>query len=172
MSQSSKKKTARKGSAKRPTVRERAERFINSDHPSYATRKAIKNALEDNDSNLAELIRRAESGEEILDITREPLPPPPETRPNSLTTAEEVANNLTFDELKRIAFSIADLGDQDEMLNLILLCTAIAHGDNSRRQSIVNDVRGLYAPYLSQFDRFIDGLTIQQAKRMRAGAEA
>jgi hypothetical protein len=54
--------------ARRPTVKERA-RAIVADVKGYSdeTRHAIKNALDENSSDLAELVRRAEGGDEILD---------------------------------------------------------------------------------------------------------
>lgn len=56
---------------KRATVKDRA-RAIVADLKGYddETRHAIRNSLDENGSNLAELVGRAESGEQILDVSR------------------------------------------------------------------------------------------------------
>lgn len=64
-------KATRKGSAKKSKLTERAEHIINSGVYSNDTRVAIKNALTYKDDDLAELVRRAEQGEDILDCTEE-----------------------------------------------------------------------------------------------------
>ena len=68
MTQSSKRQAATK--LRRPTIRQRAGAII-ADVQGYdaETRAAVFNALEDHE--LAELVRRAEAGETILDTTGE-----------------------------------------------------------------------------------------------------
>jgi hypothetical protein len=62
--------TARRGSAKDKIIRERAARVIaNLDAYDTDTRDAIYNALEGVPAQLAELVKRAEAGETILDCT-------------------------------------------------------------------------------------------------------
>lgn len=63
------KKQSSKKASKRTSVKARARAII-ADAKGYddETRHAIKNSLEENDSDLAELVRRAESGEQILDV--------------------------------------------------------------------------------------------------------
>jgi hypothetical protein len=71
----SQKKSTRKGSSA-STVEDRA-RAIVKDVKRYdeETRHAINNMLRENSKDLAEMVRRAERGEEIFDLVR-PLTPP------------------------------------------------------------------------------------------------
>ena len=65
-----KKTTPRKGSAKDKIIRQRAGAIIaNLDAYDTDTRDAIYNALEGVPATLAELVKRAEAGETILDCT-------------------------------------------------------------------------------------------------------
>lgn len=71
------KQSTRKGSTKgkaeggkRLTVKERARRILDEDYVyDEDTRNAIKNSLNEGDPNLAEMVRRAEEGETILDVS-------------------------------------------------------------------------------------------------------
>lgn len=64
------KKQSTKKASKRTSVKAQARAII-ADVKGYneETRHSIKNSLDGNDSNLAELVRRAESGETILDVS-------------------------------------------------------------------------------------------------------
>ena len=67
---SKKNSTTRRGSAKDTIIRERAGAIIaNLDAYDTDTRDAIYNALEGVPATLAELVKRAEAGETILDCT-------------------------------------------------------------------------------------------------------
>ena len=64
--------TARDKGKKRLTLKDRARAIVADESYDDDTRNAIKNSLADGDANLAELVRRAEAGEIILD-TAKPL---------------------------------------------------------------------------------------------------
>jgi KaiC/GvpD/RAD55 family RecA-like ATPase len=65
-----KKATTKRRAARRPSVKERARQII-ADAGRYdeETREAVRNALEEGHDDLAEIVRRAESGETVLDLT-------------------------------------------------------------------------------------------------------
>lgn len=56
--------------ARRPTVRQRARAIADGRAEGYSdeTRRAVKNSLDENSPDLAELVRRAEGGDDILDV--------------------------------------------------------------------------------------------------------
>ncbi|HEY1403988.1 MAG TPA: hypothetical protein VGB05_07685 [Pyrinomonadaceae bacterium] len=107
----------RKGSAKtaatrRASVRQRAEQIINSDTYSNDTRRAIRNALEDKDDNLAEFVRRAESGEEVFDITRDVT---------LRDRAERIINSPTQSKTNRTLVEIALRENFDKLVDFIAI---------------------------------------------------
>ncbi|HEX3560331.1 MAG TPA: hypothetical protein VHU19_14080 [Pyrinomonadaceae bacterium] len=70
-----KKATTKKRPARRPSVKERARQII-ADAKGYdeETREAVGRALEEGHDDLAEVVRRAESGETVLDLTASSSP--------------------------------------------------------------------------------------------------
>jgi hypothetical protein len=77
-----------KQKARRQSVKERA-RAIVAGAPGYdeETRHSIKNSLDENDPDLAELVRRAERGETILDVSRPLGGVPVEGQPDAAAVA-------------------------------------------------------------------------------------
>ncbi len=134
--------SADSATARRPTVRQRAEQIIAAEHIDHDTRAAIKNSLDTNDGDLAELVRRAESGEEIIDITKG-ISEGGEL--NAVTFAAEV-KTLTHDEARSIATSIVNaIGDEESELSLVLLlCYALVNSDDA--QSILIGIEEAIIP--------------------------
>jgi hypothetical protein len=80
-------KSTRKGRSA-PTIAERARAIVNNPgRYDEETRHAINNMLRENSKDLAEFVRRAESGEEIFDLVH-PLPNP---LPTAATLPELIA---------------------------------------------------------------------------------
>ncbi|HLL73588.1 MAG TPA: hypothetical protein VK363_19275 [Pyrinomonadaceae bacterium] len=144
-----KKTTTRKGSAKRSKLTERAERIINnSDAFTDSTRAAVKHALDTNADDLAELVRRAESGEEIVNITRDDARGDAKhaawqaererTRTYSYEDSSRMYEEDNYAELlnssERIAGLVAELlthGEDNEAVALLTLVHAAASFENS-----------------------------------------
>src|ERR1051326_2448288 len=121
---------ARKGQTRRPSIKARARAII-SDTEQYdpETRHAINNALQDDSSDLAELVRRAEEGEEILDVSR-PLVIPP--------TIEDLRsrNPLRDKEVAALVEQIANCLDAATMPKLFLLVHAFTYAEPGERENL------------------------------------
>jgi len=122
-SQKPRRGSAKKAATRRATVQQRAEFIINEDADFYSsdTREAIKAALDSNDENLAELVRRAESGEEIIDITKADT-----DESGTEKAVSDPVNSLTLDDVRRLTREINNYMHDEHAADLLLLCRALA----------------------------------------------
>lgn len=100
-----------KATQKRLTLKQRAEAIINDTRGAYDvdTRDAIRHMLEEKAGGLAEMVKRAEGGEEVWDLTRDQSPPPAEN--NAPGDARESAESTADErrELEHAAQFVYDL---------------------------------------------------------------
>jgi hypothetical protein len=151
-------------STRRPSVKARARAII-ADAERYddETRHAINNALTDNSSDLAELVRRAEEGEEILDISR-PLTIP--------LTLEHIRgrNPLIFDELAKLAASIVDF-HPPRAAQLLLLVHVFTYCDPGERENLSTEIEDKLLPSLPGADDFRYTAMLRALEALRKGDE-
>jgi hypothetical protein len=175
-----KKGSTKKQSSKRRTVKDRA-RAIVSDAQGYdeETRHAIKNSLDENDSNLAELVRRAESGETILDVSA-PLggvPSKVDARGGLYDARGNDHNPLTRETarelLHRLHGALVEDGDTEPCADFLLLLYALANEKGARERWIIyDDARELFARMAApKVDDVIDDALAEALGRLKGSRQ-
>jgi hypothetical protein len=178
-----KRKAARKGSAaKRPkgmTVQERAEWITLSPDYSDETRAAIKDALTNNPRGLERLVRRAESGEEIVNITDAKAEADDEhekVRTYKFSAMHEIeAEKFRFTEqqIKDLACDV--FGDSDRQpeqitaLLTLLYAASLPDHINERREVPMYAMNAL-AEDLPHVEALIKTLVMEHARGVQTGS--
>jgi hypothetical protein len=130
-------KSTRKGRSA-PTIAERARAIVNNPgRYDEETRHAINNMLRENSKDLADFVRRAESGEEIFDLVH-PLQtsPPPEHPLSRMRRSLETPFNyrqISEAEVERLTDKILDYDDDEQTWAFIALINGMTGAHYAER---------------------------------------
>lgn len=157
----------RKGSTstRRPSVKSRARAIIN-DAKGYdaETRHALNNALEEDSSDLAEMVKRAEAGEEILDISRPLILP---------LTIEDIRarNPLRDKEAAELVEQIANCLDAASVPKLFLLVHALTYAEAGEREYFSVAIEDRLLCRLPGVDELRNTVMLRELETLRHGGE-
>jgi hypothetical protein len=133
MKQTTKKKTARKGSAKKSKPTARAEQIINSTKYSAASRLIIQTALDNNLSNLDLLCETVENGdgiaERVDEMTTQKQASIPQVPDEDFKRSQGLA--FTYEQAERYGKQLGMIlsGDDNDISDVILAFRALCYSD-------------------------------------------